>query len=163
MNEKEELAYALYKAQYDVTGHDCLKAKSWEYIPEYEKKELIAAVEAAMTWLFEKVYLSSAGLQFIGRWEKPKVSDEPKRQVEIDAKIGALVFTTDKIIISMRSALQREWEMEKLLEEYYTLLRVVSLDYKLPAHQNKIKRELDKRAEALGISCERKGEVQDEQ
>lgn len=50
------------------------------------------------------------------------MSNEPKRQVEIDQKIGALARTTDQIIISMRSALQREWEMEQLVQEYYVLL-----------------------------------------
>lgn len=89
------------------------------------------------------------------------MSDEPKRLVEIDQKIGELSGTLDQIIISMRSALQREWEMEQLAEEYYTLLKVVSEEHWTQAMTpfwNKRRQEIQQLAGDMGISCERKGE-----
>lgn len=90
------------------------------------------------------------------------MSNEPKRLVEIDQKIGALSRTLDQIIISMRSALQREWEMEQLAEEYYTLLKVVSEEHwtgAMTPFWNKQRQKIQKQAEAMGISHERKGET----
>jgi hypothetical protein len=72
MSEMEVLAYALFCAylKYEGAADDCMPA--WDEVVEYVRKGYLQEVEAAMAWLFEKGYLSRAGLQFIGRWEKHK-------------------------------------------------------------------------------------------